>query len=264
MSPDIERVAALIREVAEEEIVPRFNALAAEDVREKRPGNVVTTADLAAERRLIDGLTALAPGSTVVAEEMFEADPSIVGRFQGEAAVWVIDPVDGTANFAAGRALFASMVALVERGRVVAGWILDVPGGVMAMAEEGSGAFAAGARLSVAAPAPLPAMTGSLGARLRNDPVVRERVGSLRYVRCAGIEYHALASGALHYAFFRRVLPWDHAAGSLIHREAGGTNRAYSGEPYAPTAPAEQGLLLAPDAESWRALHAVIAAALAR
>jgi fructose-1,6-bisphosphatase/inositol monophosphatase family enzyme len=156
------------------------------------------------------------------------------------------------------------MVALLERGRIVAGWILDVPNGVMVVAEEGSGAFADGARLSVAAPAPLAEMSGSLGARLRNDPAVRDRVGPLRYVRCAGMEYHALAAGELHYAFFRRALPWDHAAGSLIHREAGGTNRAYSGEPYTPAAPPEQGLLLAPDAESWRALHAVIAAALAR
>jgi fructose-1,6-bisphosphatase/inositol monophosphatase family enzyme len=264
MVPDIERVAALIREVAAEEITPRFNALAAEDVREKRPGNLVTTADLAAEKRLIDGLTALAPGSTVVAEEMFEADPGIVARLSGEAAVWVIDPVDGTANFAAGRAVFACMVALVEKGRVVAGWILDVPKGVMAEAEEGSGAFAGGARLAVAPPAPLPDMTGSLGARLRNDPAVRDRVGPIRYVRCAGIEHIALAAGELHYAFFRRVMPWDHAAGSLLHREAGGCNLSFSGDPYAPAAPPEQGLLLAPDRDSWRALHGVIAAALAR
>jgi len=262
MTPDIEKVSALIRAVAAEEILPRFQKLAAHDVREKRPGNVVTTADLAAEVRLIDGLGALAPGSTVVAEEMAEADlAGTLGRLSEAVPVWIIDPVDGTANFAAGRPEFAVIVAYVELGRTRAGWILDVVNDTMAVAEEGSGAFEGDARLRAAAAAPLSEMTGYLGARLRRHAALIDRLGPIRVTRCAGRDHRDLAVGVLHYALFRRSLPWDHAAGSLLHREAGGYNAAYDGAPYDPAGAPEQGILLAPDRDTWHELHALTAPA---
>ncbi len=258
MTLDPESVAALIRTVAAEEIVPRFQNLAAEDVREKRPGNLVTAADLAAEARLADGLKALSSGSQVVAEEMADKDPAVLARLGEDAPVWVIDPVDGTANFAAGRPIFAVIVAYVDGARTRAGWILDVLAGDMAIAEEGSGAFSDDTRLHAAGGAPLAEMTGYVGSRLRSDPQVAAKLGPIRVSRCSGRDHFDLARGALHYALFRRVMPWDHAAGALIHREAGGYNAGLDRTPYSPAGAPEQGLLLAPDRDAWETVRAAV------
>src|SRR5437879_2711858 len=110
-SVDLERVTGLIEETAALEILPRFRKLAAGDIREKEPGDLVTVADEAAEARLTPLLTALLPGSLVLGEEAAAADPKLLNRLLGDHPVWVIDPVDGTGNFAAGRPAFAVMVA---------------------------------------------------------------------------------------------------------------------------------------------------------
>ena len=68
---------------------------------------------------------ALLPGSAVVGEEAVAADPAMLDRLRDGGAVWLVDPVDGTANFAAGRGPFAVMVALLRERRTAAGWILD-------------------------------------------------------------------------------------------------------------------------------------------
>jgi fructose-1,6-bisphosphatase/inositol monophosphatase family enzyme len=70
------------------------------------------------------------------------------------------------------------------------------------------------------------------------------------YLRCAGAEYLALLRGASHYALFTRLMPWDHAAGCLIHAEAGGWSACLDGSPYRPR-PIEGSLLLAPDRATW-------------
>jgi fructose-1,6-bisphosphatase/inositol monophosphatase family enzyme len=261
MTPDIPRVAAVIREVAAAEIVPRFRNLAAHEVRKKEAGSVVTVADLAAEAQLIKGLAGVVPGATVVAEEMAETNLHGVLARLGEAApVWVIDPVDGTANFADGKPPFCVIVAYVEHGETCAGWILDVMADQISAAERGAGAFRDGTRLSTAAPDSPTAMTGYLGQRLRRIDALAAALGPFRVSRCAGRDHMDLAEGAMHYALYRRTWPWDHAAGALIHREAGGYNAAWDGAAYSAAGAPEQGLLLAPDEESWHALRDLVVA----
>jgi fructose-1,6-bisphosphatase/inositol monophosphatase family enzyme len=257
---DIEKVTALIAQAAAEEIVPRFGKLAAEDVREKGPNDLVTVADLAMERRLTAALSDLLPGSTVVGEEAVSDDAQVQDRLNDAAPVWLIDPVDGTTNFTEGRPMIAVIVALVRRGRTVAGWIHDPLAGATATVEEGAGAWSAGARLRVAPPTEPPTMTGALNFKyfpvdLRERlKARRERVNAVRPLFCAGQEYLRLARAEIHFAQFWRIKPWDHAAGVLLHREAGGHAARINGEPYRPT-DRDGGLLLAPDAASWRALH---------
>ena len=82
---------------------------------------MVTVADVASEQRLASGLAKILPGVPVVGEEAVESDPGLVdliGR-PGEAC-WIVDPLDGTANFAAGRDRFAMIVCLVQDGSTVA------------------------------------------------------------------------------------------------------------------------------------------------
>ncbi len=265
MRPDIDRVTRIIRETAAGEIMPRFRALAASDISEKRPGDVVTTADTESEKRLAAALKALSPGSAVVGEEAADADPGLLLALAGDAPVWVVDPLDGTQNFVDGKPCFAVIVAYCLGGRTVAGWIHDPVNDVTAWAAEGEGAWVGGRRVRVARPAPIGEMSGSLVGRLRKR--LRARANGafagarLVHYRCVGREYMDLAQGTLHFARYgRRIRPWDHAAGVLLHREAGGFS-ALAGDrsPYRPAPRIVEGtLMLAPDEATWDALHRAI------
>jgi fructose-1,6-bisphosphatase/inositol monophosphatase family enzyme len=262
MRPDIDRVTRLIEEAAAAEIMPRFQRLASGDVREKSPGELVTIADEAVEARLAPLLTSLVPGSIVVGEEAAAADPTLLNRLFEERPVWIIDPVDGTANFAEGRPAFAVMVALVRGVDVRAAWIHDPVNARTAVAQAGEGAWLGGKRLAVArAPDDRKDMAGvllsgffgsrELGRRVEQR---RHRVRALRSMRCAGLEYLRLASGEMHFSLFTKLMPWDHAPGVLLHREAGGHSAYLEGGAYEPAATKRSGLLLAPDPDSWQEL----------
>lgn len=265
--PDPQKVMSILRDVAAAEVLPRFGRLAKGDISEKRPGEVVTAADLAAETALERALLALLPGSRVCGEEGYERDPSALAALAGEAPVWILDPVDGTANFSKGDPCFAMIVALAVQGETQAGWIHDPVKNATTWAVRGAGAWHDRERLRIAAPAALPQMTGMAGKKARDRIEARRRAGekglpgTLPRYGCAGQEYIDLARGRLHYLRYGgRLKPWDHAAGTLIHLEAGGfTARMISGEPYAVGAGIVEAFLLhAPDRARWDALHALI------
>src|SRR5438874_1043850 len=124
-SGDPSRVADLIREVATAALLPRFRNLSKAYIRLKRAGDVVTVADVASAQGLASGLAKILPGVPVVGEEAVENDAGLldlIGR-RGEAC-WIVDPLDGTANFAAGKDKFAVIVCLVRNTATVGAWIL--------------------------------------------------------------------------------------------------------------------------------------------
>ena len=258
MKVDIDAVSALMRAVAEAEILPRFRALGDRDSWEKRSGAVVTVADEKAEAALAAGLAGLLPGSSIVAEEASEAAPETLDALNRPGAVWVIDPIDGTANFSEGKSCFVVMVALVIDGEAAAGWIHDPVTGSAATVERGAGAWRNGARLSVAAPAPEADMTGAFGWRLNKDRSFSARFRARTYNKCCGFDYLSLAEGRTHFAFYRGLKPWDHAAGQLMHAEAGGYSACVDGTAYRPGRKDQEGLLLAPDRDVWAGLAAPI------
>ena len=268
MQPDIPKVAALIEEVAAIEILPRFERLAAHEVREKSPGDLVTVADEAAEAWLTPRLLAVLPGSLVLGEEAAAADPEILRHLVEAESLWLIDPIDGTANFAGGRPRFAVMIAYLHRGQATASWIYDPIGRRMAVAERGGGAFIDGRRLAVARPPDAIAeMTGTLHVGQYGEPALRARVQERRHLvaavkslRCAGLEYMRLADGEIHFSVYSRLMPWDHAPGVLLHGEAGGYAAYIEGGAYDPARIDARGLMLAPDAASWQALHDLLLA----
>src|SRR5690349_15407064 len=112
----IDRVEAVLREVAAELVLPRFQHLAEGDIHEKSPGDLVTVVDRETETALGGRLADLLPGSLIVGEEAVAADHLVLERIGDPGPVWVVDPIDGTGNFAAGREPFALMVALLRGG----------------------------------------------------------------------------------------------------------------------------------------------------
>jgi len=261
--PDIDHVAALVAEVAAEEMVPRFRALADGEVREKGPGDVVTIVDELCEERLTRGLADLLPGSVVVGEEAAAADDRVIDRLDGDDPVWIIDPLDGTRNFADGKAAFVSMVALVHGGELIGAWIHDPNAGLTAVAERGAGAWISGRRLAVARGGPLDGLSGAFAKPARGPRrEAAERLGkALRHderITSAGLTYIELASGQLDIGLFSRLWPWDHAPGVLIYREAGGFEALTpSGTRYTPRR-RDGALLCASDDETWRRISGLI------
>ena len=138
-------VQALIRDVATRIVMPRFRQLAPAEIEEKAPDELVTIADKESEIALAEGLTRLLPDSRVVGEEAVSADPSVLDGI-GQGVAWIVDPIDGTANFAAGETPFGIMVALAIDGVSEAGWLYDPVADRLCSAIRGQGAFINGAR----------------------------------------------------------------------------------------------------------------------
>lgn len=260
---DLESVAAIIREIGETIVLPYFRALDPSQVREKTgPTDIVTIADEAAETALATRLADLLPGSLVVGEEATSADPSLFSRISGDVPVWIVDPVDGTLNFASGNPSFGMIVALVGNGRTLAGWIHDPCGRRMAVGALGGGVLIDGRKAALCAPPVLGDMTGVVSRRYCSDAtrtMVEERSKTFRDAppsQCSAQEYLRILTGQAQFGLYHRVLPWDHAAGSLLLAEAGGQS-AFSedGEFYAPTR-RHGPLLVASDRKTWNKVHA--------
>ncbi|WP_370095403.1 inositol monophosphatase [Streptacidiphilus sp. MAP12-20] len=260
----IDDVTLILREAAEIAIVPRFRALREGEVSEKAPGEVVTVADREAEALITRRLRELLD-APVVGEEATDADPTLPDALSEAPAVWVVDPLDGTANFVAGRPEYAVMAALVRDGETVAGWILRPETGEAFVAERGSGAWCDGTRLRRApAPADPAALHGDALTRFLDEPA-RERVAATaprfaslgRGASCAGVDYPRLLRGERDFILYQRTLPWDHAPGVLLLEEAGGHARRPDGDRYGP-GDARTGLLAAADADCWARVRGLL------
>lgn len=255
-----------MRSTAEAEILPRFNGILADAIRAKTaPDDVVTDADIGAEHMLGEKLAARFPSIVMVGEEAVSGDKAILGRIGNADLVAIIDPVDGTWNFAHGVPLFGSILALVAGGRTIAGLIHYPVTEDFLVARPGQGAWHVApdgtqTRLAVAAPCPLADMHGFVPLQAFPPSLQTElaprllRFRQTTTWRCSAFEYRMLATGAMSFGVNAGIAPWDHAAGVLIHQEAGGYGALLSGDPYVPTM-TDGRLLLAPDEASWQAIR---------
>jgi fructose-1,6-bisphosphatase/inositol monophosphatase family enzyme len=252
---DLTPVAAHMRAVSDAEIRPRFRALADHDIRLKGPGDYVTEADESAERALGPLLRSVLD-VPVVGEEATAANPALVDAVRDAERAWVVDPVDGTANFVHGSPIYAVMVALVEHGRTSAGWVLHPETGTMYSALPGEDAtievsdqlLSSAAGASVGVPAP----SARTGDGLRGGVAIKyaaeqyrrglasaqEELGEYVTMRmCEGFDYADLVTGEVDYLVFSRALPWDHAPGAAIARASGCTVGRLDGSDYLPGVP---------------------------
>ena len=224
---------------------------------------MVNAADREAELILSEGLLDLLPGSKVLGEEACSTRPTLIEELKNEARLWVVDPVDGTANYVAGIPCFAVMVARLDFGETVASWILDPVTDSLVAAERSAGAVLDGDRLCTdPSPRAFGEMRGAvittfLPIAMRSDLERRAaRLGSVvPGLRCAGHEYPALARGDQHFSLFWRTLPWDHAPGALMLTEAGGKVVRPDGSAYYPL-DGRFGLIAAQNPDIWEAVAA--------
>jgi fructose-1,6-bisphosphatase/inositol monophosphatase family enzyme len=234
-------VARLLRHAASIAILPRFCRLRSADVSEKTPGEWVTVADHHAENILSEGLRAILSSARVVGEEASAAAPALLDDLS-DGLAWIVDPLDGTANFAAGHGPFGMIVALVEDGETIAAWLFDPLAERLCFAVCGGGAevrSADGSVRQLRVPVEPNPPVASLATQFMPAPTREALLGAAAAVfdvrpipRCAAEHYPRLCLGEDHVALFQRTLPWDHAAGALLLTEAGGYVARWNGEPY--------------------------------
>lgn len=251
-------VNALIQEVSRSTILPRFKSLADGEIKTKSgPNDLVTIADEEAEEKLTAGLSALLTGSLVIGEEAAAADMSVLDRLDKSGAVWIIDPIDGTANFVAGNDDFGVIVALVENGETIMGWIHQPIINQTIWAGRGQGTWIDDHRLTLQSDDDI--ALSNLAASIYHrafKPALSEFKGS-KGVGSAAIEYWSLADGTSQLCTFSNLNPWDHAAGVLIHQEAGGYSAFLEGDIYKPAVRNKRGILSAPSKKIWDRVRAL-------
>lgn len=204
-------------------------------IRHKGALDLVTDTDLAIESYLKNALRDLVPGAVFMAEE----SASIT---EPQGLCWIIDPVDGTTNFAHRFADTATSVALWEDGRVVLGAVSAPMRGERYVAEQGRGAWLNGRRLSVSTvdtcAEALVATGFPYSVREDMDTVLRDlRIllgNTIGVRRCgsAALDLCFVASGSFDAYFEGWIKPWDVAAGWLLVEEAGGRISGRDGTPY--------------------------------
>lgn len=250
--PSLEAVAEAIQEVAEETVARRFRELGANEIEEKAKGEIVTTADRDCEAALTTRLRGILR-LPVVGEEASAQNPGLLDVLDTGTSCWIVDPIDGTSNFAVGNPDYAVMVAYMHNETLAASWIWIPSRRLMYIAEERNGATRNGELLCHPKHASdTRAMTGIIKERFLPD-AVRSHLAANRSKtgpatadsNCAGIEYPQIAEGAIDYILYWRTLPWDHAPGVLLARETGHVAVRPDGSEYT-TSGNRTGLLVAP------------------
>ena len=198
------------------------------------PTNLVTEMDARAEALIVDGLLTTFPADAILAEER-GAQAGRSGRR------WIIDPVDGTTNYAHALPAYAVSIALERAGRVELGVIYDPSHDELYVAARGGGAFCNERRLAVSTTDTLDASLLTTGfpydIRVNPDNNLKEyavfatRSRAVRRFGSAVLDLAWVASGRYDGFWELRLGPWDVAAGGLLVQEAGGRLTSITGGP---------------------------------
>jgi myo-inositol-1(or 4)-monophosphatase len=206
------------------------------EIRKKGPIDLVTAADLEAEREFRQVVAAEWPTHVVLGEEQAAAP----GR-AGARCRWIIDPLDGTTNFAHGLALFCVSIALEVDGRIELGVVFDPIGDELFTAERGQGARLNGHPIHVSDRGQLVdallctgfpyAIREQSGAHVDVFAGFLRQAQAVRRLGSAALDLCYVGAGRFDGFWEEQLHPWDIAAAALIVEEAGGRVTAYDGRP---------------------------------
>ncbi|MDC9725914.1 MAG: inositol monophosphatase family protein [Gammaproteobacteria bacterium] len=223
MNINLDQIKEIVTTCSKEVLLPRFNAV---ERAYKPDGSVVTEADLIMQEQLISRLNEAYPDIELLGEEMTaEQQQSLLAS--GDA-LWCLDPVDGTSNFAAGLPYFSVSLALIEKGRVTLAIVYDPIRDECFSAQRNQGAHLNGKKLSVKE-------TGlslkkaivlldfkRLSPKLATQLVTDIPYASQRSLGSIALELCWIAAGRGHLYLHAKQHLWDYAAAQLILSEAGG------------------------------------------
>ncbi len=195
--------------------------------------NLVTDIDKASEKFIIETINKKYPGHKILAEESGETDDE-------SEYLWVVDPLDGTTNFAHGIPIFSVSIGLQKKGKTIAGAVFDIMRGIMYYAEQGSGAFADGERISVSTNNILgrSVLVTGFPYNISDNPdnalekfaALTKASRAVRRLGSAAIDLCYVARGVFDGFWEVQLHPWDICAGKLIVEEAGGSVTDFEGK----------------------------------
>ncbi|APE44651.1 inositol monophosphatase [Sulfitobacter alexandrii] len=261
-------VINILRRAARAEIMPRYRGLTAADIDTKTgPEDLVTVADTAAEAMITRALQLAFPGALVIGEEAVAKDASLLDRIAGAPLCFIVDPVDGTWNFARGLSVFGIILAVTQYGKPAFGLIYDPVMDDWAIADDRSPAqmqhpSGKAHDLHVSGGGDLADLSGYIplylfkGDRRDKLAAAMARFGRVDNLRCSAHEYRMLAQGHIDFLLTESLNPWDHAAGVLICQQAGGHVQMLGGGDYDATL-RKGHILAAPDKATWQRLAKV-------
>ncbi|MGD2006027.1 MAG: inositol monophosphatase [Pseudomonadales bacterium] len=258
---DILTIANALRVANAEAVLPRFRNLSPQQLKTKSSVNdLVTVADREAEALIFDALQSGFIDCELIGEESYHANDDLAAILKNTDLAFIIDPIDGTWHFAHGSPSFATLVAVVSRGEVIAGVNYEPITQQYQWAIKGEGAFETGSwgtrKLQV--PAQNKDLCDVIGCIPINNFSGVEQAGILEAIPsigrsmdylCSAMEYRLGCAGALGFHLHNGNLKcWDHAAGVLIASESGMMVAYTDGTPYDPGL--QTGQLLVAESES--------------
>lgn len=219
--------------------------------------DLVTEADVAAEKLIIDRIQSHYPRHAILAEESGASDGVDSGRLAGVTAEWkwIIDPLDGTTNYAHGYPCFCVSIAAEHKGKLELGVIYDPMRDELFSVERGQGAALNGRRIRVSRTEDLnramlctgfPYDVRERGEFARHFTNFIMNAQSVRRDGSAALDLAYVACGRFDGFWEEGLRPWDVAAGVLMIEEAGGRVSRYDGAPfeiYSPPIVASNGLV---------------------
>jgi myo-inositol-1(or 4)-monophosphatase len=207
------------------------------DIKKKGEIDLVTEADIRSEKAIVEILRESFPGDSFLTEESGAID-------SGSERLWIIDPLDGTTNYAHSFPFFAVSIALEVKGEVVVGSVFNPILGELFQAIKGQGATLNGLSIGVTQTTSLKESLLATGFPYNIHKDYRDvlnifeqmltRVQGVRRPGSAAIDLCYVACGRFDGFWEKGLNPWDTAAGSLVVQEAGGMVSGYKGEAYSP------------------------------
>jgi myo-inositol-1(or 4)-monophosphatase len=231
---EIERLAVGAAYAGAEILNEHFGHLSHID--KKGPNDLVTEADLSSQKRIIEMVREKYSDHCILAEEAGYQDE------ETSTCEWIIDPLDGTTNFAHQIPIFAVSIAFAQKAKTRVGVVLNPVSGELFSAVEGRGAFLNGQPITVSGEARISEsllVTGfpynfqanikSVMARFQQCLMASR---GIRRLGSAALDLCYVAAGRFEAFWEENLHPWDTAAGALIAEEAGGRVTDFSGAPY--------------------------------
>ena len=200
----------------------------------KGPGDFVTASDIQVEKILIDELQKARPNYSILSEEVGEIN-------NDESFKWIIDPIDGTANFLHGIPHFAISIGLEHEGEIICGIVYDPIKDEMFVAEKGNGAYLNNKKIRVSSRSQLKdciIFTGGPKKEAKNRDLALKEYNNfsskvllpIRKLGSASLDMAYVAAGRCDGFWQRNLNYWDIAAGIILVKESGGFVTDFLGE----------------------------------
>ncbi|VAW73520.1 Inositol-1-monophosphatase [hydrothermal vent metagenome] len=236
MQQMLKQLQGIVCQHAAEQIMSRYNHVA---YRVKEDGSLVTQADCAMQREMIKSLQAHWPAYAILGEEMSAAAQQAQLDCDGQGdtqGLWILDPLDGTSNFANAIPVFSVSIALVIKREVVLGLIFDPVRNEVFSAIKGEGAWLNGQQLISQSSCELLSQSIAQIDFKRLTPQMRvclsreHPYASQRNFGSGALDWCWLAAGRSQVYIHGGQKLWDYVAGQLILSEAGGIAKTFDGE----------------------------------